>query len=95
VFGFIIALIVAGYKRLSSRFNKKEEEQDAIKMGIQALLRNSIVENYNRYMEKGSIPIYALSSVEHLFSEYERLHGNGFVLGLMEKLRALPTQLKK
>ena len=39
-------------------------ENEAVKLGIQAILRDSIVSNYNKYKDRGYIPIYARESVK-------------------------------
>lgn len=95
LFGLIIAAIVAGYKRLYTKLIDKSKEQDAIKLGIQALLRNSIIQSYNHYMEKGCCPIYALENVTALYTQYHALGGNGTVTELMERLKDLPTEKRK
>ena len=41
-----------------------QQENEAIKLGIQAILRDSIVSNYNKYNDRGYIPIYARESVD-------------------------------
>jgi hypothetical protein len=90
LFGLITTALIAGYRKLS----RKIKEQDAIKLGIQALLRNSIIQSYNHYMEKGFCPIYGLENVNALYSQYHTLGGNGTITELMERLKDLPTEKK-
>lgn len=75
------------------KMKKKISEQEAIKMGVQALLRDRIIQAYNTYMEKGFCPIYARENITALATEYFNLGGNGVVHSLMEKLDELPTSL--
>ena len=63
LFGLIVAGLGAGYRNLASRL----KEQEAIKLEIQALLRDRIIQAYNHYLEKGYCPIYARQNVEALF----------------------------
>jgi hypothetical protein len=91
LFCIISTGLAAGYKRLSS----KVKEQDAIKLGIQALLRDRIVQCYNHYQEKGCCPIYALDNITALYTQYHALGGNGTVTELVERLKDLPTEKKK
>lgn len=95
LFGITTSVIIAGYKRLSRKVTDKFKEQDAIKSGIQALLRNSIIQSYNHYYEKGCCPIYALENVNALYTQYHALGGNGTVTELMERLKDLPTERKE
>lgn len=94
LFGLVISGAAAGYKRLSCKVSDKFKEQDAIKLGIQALLRDRIIQSYNHYQEKEHCPIYALENVEALYVQYHALGGNGTVTKLMDKLRDLPTEKK-
>lgn len=91
LFGLIIAGLIAGYKKLSGKL----KEQDAIKLGIQALLRDRIIQSYNHYQEKGYCPIYALENVNALYTQYHALGGNGMITELVERLKDMPTEKKE
>ncbi|MDF2591406.1 MAG: hypothetical protein K0S75_872 [Clostridia bacterium] len=90
LFGLICAGLVALYRKLQM----KSREQDAIKLGIQALLRDRIIQSYNHYHEKEFCPIYALDNVTALYTQYHALGGNGTVTELVERLKDLPTEKK-
>lgn len=77
------------------RMKKKIDEQESIKMGVQALLRDRLIQTYNYYVEKGYCPIYARDNIKALATEYYNLGGNGVVHTLMEKLDDLPTDIPK
>ena len=49
------------------------QENEAVKLGIQAILRESIVSNYNKYKDRGYIPIYARESVKKIYEAYTDL----------------------
>ena len=89
-FGAGIAALGCFYKRLSTRQKANKKEQDAIRIGIQALLRDRIIQEYNVYHAKGEIPIYALESVLDMYLGYHGLGGNGTVSGLIKELKELP-----
>lgn len=91
LFGIISSGLFAGYKKLSGKL----KEQDAIKLGIRALLRDRIIQSYNHYQEKGYCPIYALENVTALYAQYHALGGNGTVTELMERLKDMPTEKRK
>lgn len=69
----------------------KKRENDALKEGMQALLRDRIIQAYNHYSDKGWIPIYAMESIEACYRSYEELGENGVIDNLMKQLRALPN----
>ena len=81
VFSFVV-------KKLAKKIN----EQESVKLGVQALLRDSITNQYTNYMDKGYCPIYARENLEALAKEYYNLGGNGVVHNLMDKLQELPTE---
>lgn len=88
----IVGILLAA---LWQKFHKHKMEQDAIKMGLQSLLRSEITKAYYKYMEKGWIPIYALESLESVYKNYKALGQDGVMGGLWEELIALPhTQPK-
>ena len=69
----------------------KKRENDALKEGVQALLRDRIIQAYNHYSDKGWIPIYAMESIEACYASYEELGENGVIDNLMRQLRELPN----
>ena len=69
----------------------KKRENDALKEGMQALLRDRMIQAYNHYSDKGWIPIYAMESIEACYKSYEELGENGVIDNLMKQLRALPN----
>lgn len=87
--GFGIATTFMGV--VIKKMAKKVREQETVKLGVQALLRDSIIKQYTHYMEKGFCPIYARENIDHLYQEYHNLGGNGIIDGLVEKVMALPT----
>lgn len=49
LFAIITALLGAGYKNISTRLKAEQKKNNAIAEGVQSLLRESIVNNYNKY----------------------------------------------
>lgn len=85
--GFVVRMV---WKR------QKEEDQRqcAIELGIQALLRDRVVQAYYHYSERGWITLHGLEATEKMYTEYHNLGGNGTVTKLMEDLRELPVMDK-
>lgn len=83
VFGSVITLLITMYRQ-------KKKENDALKAGLQALLRDRIIQAYNHYVQdKGWIPIYAKESIDACYRSYEALGDNGVIDNLMEQINEL------
>lgn len=63
-----------------------------VRLGVQALLRAQMIDDYNRYSEKGYAPIYARENFENCYQQYHRLGANGVMDDLRSKFMALPTR---
>jgi hypothetical protein len=94
LFGLITTVGTVVYRKLSHNMNTKFREQEAIKSGIQALLRDRIIQSYNYYMEKEYCPIYARENIDEMYTQYHALGGNGTITELVKKLKNLPTEIK-
>lgn len=86
IFTAILAALSWGYHGVSKRLKAEQEKNEAIAEGIQSLLRESIVGNYNKYSDKGFCPIYAKESVKKAYSAYHKLGGNDVATELYNKL---------
>lgn len=86
----IIAGAVISY--IFALYRAKKRENDALRAGVQALLRDRIIQAYNHYVcEKGWIPIYAKESIDACYKSYEALGDNSVIDSLMEQLNELPN----
>lgn len=64
----------------------------ALSLGVQALLRAQMINDYNRYLSKGYAPIYARDSFINCWTQYERLGKNGVMQDIRNKFLALPME---
>jgi len=71
---------------------REETEAEALRNGVQALLRESIVNNYNRYHDRGYCPIYAKESCKRAWESYSALGGNDVAHDLYNKILQMPTE---
>lgn len=90
IFGVFAAVLIWLFKRMSTRLQQQKAEQDAIKAGLQALLRAQMVNDYQHYSEKGSAPIYARDNFQNCWLQYEKLGENGVIKDLHDRFMALP-----
>ena len=71
---------------------KEADREKALEDGVQALLRESIVNSYNKYSSKGYAPIYAKEAVRRSFDAYTKLGGNDVAHGLYDKIIKMPEE---
>ena len=84
----IIAGAVISY--IFALYHTKKKENNALKAGLQALLRDRIIQAYNHYVQdKGWIPIYAKESIDACYKSYEALGDNGVIDNLMQQINEL------
>ena len=89
-FGLLIALLGIVWSHLTRKLKQAKQEQDAIKAGLQALLRAQMVNDFERYNERGGAPLYARENFENVYKQYKSLGGNGVMTDLHERFKALP-----
>lgn len=92
VFAAATAFLGFLYRRISASLHTEQEKNAAIAAGVQALLRESIVNGYNKWTERGYCPIYAKESLRRVYVAYHNLDGNDVATQLYSKLLAMPEQ---
>lgn len=81
-----------GTKAILTRLKRQENRQKAVELGVQALLRDRMLHNYNKYMEQGYAPIFAKENFENMYQQYHGLGGNGVMTQLHTAFMELPTE---
>ena len=92
VFAVCLAILTAAWRAVSARIKVEHEKNEAIAEGVQSLLRESIVTNYNRYLDKGYCPIYAKESLKKVYCAYHDLGGNDVATSLYKKILEMPEE---
>ena len=92
--GIGAAAIAAAFRQIYKRLKAADRRQTATELGIQALLRDRIIQAYYHYAERGWITLHGLENVEALYKEYHALGGNGTVTKLVDDLRELEVRDK-
>ena len=80
-----------GTRTIISRLHHQEKQQKALELGVQALLRDRMLHNYNKYIEGGYAPIYAKENFENMYQQYRSLGGNGVMTQLHAEFMELPS----
>lgn len=75
---------------LLAKIKRIKVEQEAIKLGLQALLRANMISEYNKWKEKGGCPIYAKENFENMWEQYHSLGANGVMDGIHNEFMSLP-----
>lgn len=63
-----------------------------VRKGVQALLRAQMINDYNKWSERGYAPIYARQNFENCWEQYHSLGQNGVMDDLHNKFLELPTK---
>ena len=82
-------------QRLNAAEKKADETQkrsDAIALGIQALLRNCLLQGYRYYQEKGWADYEDRANLENDWQQYHSLGGNGVMDDVRQKFFSLPLR---
>lgn len=84
-----------GYGRaMKKRSEKREDEQkklmEALKNGVQCLLRAEIIRANDKYTAQGYCPIYAKEALRVAYAAYHALDGNDVATKLFNDCMKLP-----
>ena len=71
---------------------EEQEKSAAIAEGVKGLLRESIVQNYNKYQDREYCPIYAKESIKRVYEAYHKLGGNDVATKLYNTLLNMPEE---
>lgn len=94
LFTLVLGVLSWLFKGLRDQLAEERAKNEAIAEGVQSLLRESIVSNYNHYLDKGYCPIYAKESVKKVYKAYHNLGGNDVATELYHKVLKMPEELK-
>lgn len=90
--GFLIAVVRIFYTTIKQKIKCNEERTEALKLGVQALLRDRLYAYYNKYSELKYAPIYARENFENIYKQYHNLGNNGVMDDIYRKFMELPTE---
>ena len=83
IFTAIVSLFIASVKYMYRAIT-------AVKGGMQAILRDEIIDLYNKCHDSDCVKIYELENMEHLYKNYVALGGNGAIKELYKDFKTLP-----
>lgn len=102
LFGLVLAILGACYKRLSGRFKrereerlakaqKDEEELKALKDGMRSILKRQLIADCETAERQGYCEQHIKEAIVDMFDCYAALGGNGTIPPMVERVKALPT----
>lgn len=100
IFDFLLSLLltaaglVIGFLggRLRAKVNRDRREEEAVRGGVRCLLREELIRICDRCLERGSVRIHSLESLDDLLKQYTALGGNGAVRKLVEDVKRLEVK---
>ena len=92
LFVAISALLGCGYRQILKRQKEESVKTAALHDGMQALLRDRIIQAYNHYQDKTFCPIYGKENVKRMYDAYHALGGNDVATELKDKLMKMPEE---
>jgi hypothetical protein len=66
-----------------------------VKLGVQALLRSQMIDDYNKWADRGYAPIYARENFQNCWKQYHALGANGVMDDIHNKFLMLPIEPPK
>lgn len=91
----LTAILSALCVYLKVNYGKAKKEDEALRTGMQNLLRSNIISMHDKYEERGYCPIYVKETIEKEYESYHALGGNGVVTKLYNDIMALPEEKPK
>ena len=94
--GVIIALVIKRplEKRVQEAENanaRVEAQNKATMLGVQALLRDRLLQAFNHYLARGWIGADERSNIDNMYVQYEALGENNVISDIYNQVRALPS----
>lgn len=78
-------------REIKEQNDKIEEQNKAVMAGVQALLRDRLVQSYRYYINKGFADYEDRKNLENIWKQYHALGQNGAMDDLRSAFRALPV----
>lgn len=87
-------VLLAIFRYFLGRIRETDKKTEAVCLGVQALLRNQMIHEYNKALERGYAPIYAKQNFENMWIQYHNLGANGVMSEIHDTYVHLPTEKK-
>lgn len=68
-----------------------EEQNNATMLGVQALLRDRLIQAFNFYLARGWIEAGERDNIDNMYTQYEALGPNNVISDIYNQVRMLPS----
>lgn len=82
------------WNRVMLKRESVKSTDDTLKLGVQALLRNELMQGYKCFIKQGWIDISDKQNYDNMYQCYHNLGKNGVMDSMYEKIMQLPTTPK-
>ena len=89
--GFLCGAVVSFLGTLIAMWRKRRKEDKAVKQGIQCILRQQIIDQHEKWVDRQYCPIYAKEALKRAYDAYHTLGGNDVATDLYHETMELPT----
>lgn len=79
-----------GLTFLASKYRGGLKREKSLEEGVKCLLRSKLIDDHDKYVERGFCPIYVKESARRSYEAYHSLGGNGVITKLFQDLMSLP-----
>lgn len=93
VLSCIVGWLTAEIKLLKTHQAEERARQTALEEGVQALLKNKLVEIYDIYRDAEEVPADTLESMDTIYKAYHGLGGNGTGTRLHQSIMSKKTTI--
>lgn len=93
ILGIALGVVSSRLKKTREKDEIEKKKDEAIELGVQALLRNEIIRRYREFEIKGEISILDQENLDEMYKQYQNLGGNGTVKKMMNDLYELKTKI--
>lgn len=91
----VSSFVVLTYRKIKSRFKEQDKKREAIERGVQALLRNELIQRFREYKLAGEMTLLDKENMDHMFKEYFNLGGNGMMKEVYDEFKDIPIKIVK
>lgn len=91
----VSSFVVLTYRKIKSRFKEQDKKREAIERGVQALLRNELIQRFREYKLVGEMTLLDKENMDHMFKEYFNLGGNGMMKEVYDEFKDIPIKIIK
>ena len=92
LFGCIVSALSLVVRSIWARIQKETEEQKVMKAAALAMMHDRIYSLARYYIAQGYATIQDLDNMEHIYTAYHNLGGNGTGTELFNRCKALPIK---